>query len=231
MKFLLPAFFAIFLSLIVPRQGFAQSNSRYISIRSGLSLPMMDYSSYSLDEGCFTSIGFNVSADATWYFYKGFGIEFSGGLNLHPVEVGVLGYEIVVNDPFMSDTYIRSEPYKVLTAMAGPAYHFQIYDKLSISTKLLFGVAEAKTPHQIHKPVYLPLGPEIYEVGSSIDRQFSWIAGAGVRYDITNCYGLIFNTEMTSRKFGFGFNTPTGIRTDYKVISFINFTLGVQFNL
>lgn len=219
------------LPLFIGISAYAQTQSGYFSIRTGLSFPFADYSSYKLDGGGFTSSGFNVGADASWFFYKGIGLEVSGSMNFHPVEVGVLGYEIVMNDPFMTDTYIRSEAYNIKTLMIGPVYKYMLNDRFHIITKLQAGFAEAKTPHQIHKPVYQAPGPPMYEITSSINRQFAMIAGLGVRYDFTPCYGLIFNAEFFSKEFGFGFNTANGLRTDYKTISFVNLNVGVQFNL
>ncbi len=98
---------------------YAQEKKSFIAIRGGASIPFGKYHSTSLEEGSFTQTGFNVSLEGAWFFLPKFGVGASTGINLHPVDVSALGWEVVQNDPFMEDVYIRSDPYQIITAMGG----------------------------------------------------------------------------------------------------------------
>ena len=224
-----------FLILVILTVGLdslmAQDKPSFVGIRSGVSIPFGKYHATTLDGGSFTLAGFNVSAEGAWFFKPKFGIGASVGLNFHPVDVYRLGWEKVQADPFLQDVYIRSDPYKIITAMAGFYTQLPIKGKFWFTGKLLGGLLYGKTPYQLYKPEYFLTGPEYYEITSSKDYKFSWQAGIGFRYDITPCFGLVIDSEIFYDKLIFGFNTSSGIRYDEHIISFINTTLGVRFDL
>jgi hypothetical protein len=211
--------------------GFGQDKPSFIAIRSGISVPFGKYHEKSLDGGSFTLTGFNVAAEGAWFFNPEFGVGASIGMNMHPVDVRLLGYEKVQSDPFLSDLYIRSNPYLMITAMGGLYTQLPLMKKLSFTGKALCGLLYGETPYQLYKPEYFMVGPDFYEITPSKDWKFSWQAGIGLKYDITPCYGLVFDTDLVLDKLSFGFDTSTGVRTDVKTISFFNTTLGVRFNL
>lgn len=209
----------------------AQDKPSFVGIRSGVSIPYGKYNATDLDGGSFTTAGFNVSAEGAWFFHPKFGIGASAGLNFHPVDVYRLGWEKVLKDPFLQDLYIRSDPYQIITAMAGFYTQLPIVKKFSFTGKLLGGLLHGKTPYQLYKPEYFLTGPPYYEITSSKDYKFSWQAGIGFRYDISPCFGLVLDTDIFYDKLVFGFNTALGTRYDEHIISFINTTLGVRFDL
>ena len=49
---------------------FAQTHRTYLELKSGLSLPILDYSSNNLETGCFTQPGFTTSLEAGMKIYK-----------------------------------------------------------------------------------------------------------------------------------------------------------------
>ncbi|MCD4731253.1 MAG: hypothetical protein K8R74_11660 [Bacteroidales bacterium] len=224
-----------FLILVILTMGFdslqAQDKPSFVGIRSGVSIPFGKYHATTLDGGSFTLAGFNVSAEGAWFFKPKFGVGASVGLNFHPVDVYRLGWEKVQADPFLQDVFIRSDPYQIITAMAGFYTQLPIKGKFWFTGKLLGGLLYGKTPYQLYKPEYFLTGPEYYEITSSKDYKFSWQAGIGFRYDISPCFGLVFDTDIFYDKLVFGFNTANGVRYDEHIISFINTTLGVRFNL
>lgn len=217
------------LIFILPVSG--QEKPSFFGIRSGISVPFGKYHQKSLDGGSFTLIGFNASAEGAWFFNPKFGIGASVGMNMHPVDVRLLGYEKVQNDPFLTDVYIRSNPYLIITALGGFYTQLPLIKKLSFTGKALCGLLYGETPYQLYKPEYFGAGPDYFEITPAKDWKFSWQAGIGLRYDITPCYGLVFDTDLVLDKLSFGFDTSTGVRTDVKTISFFNTTLGVRFNL
>lgn len=209
----------------------AQDKPSFVGIRGGVSIPYGKYHSTDLDRGSFTTAGFNVSAEGAWFFTPKFGVGASAGFNFHPVDVQLLGWEKVLQDPFLQDVYIRSNPYQIITAMAGFYTQLPIFEKFSFTGKLLGGLLYGRTPYQLYKPEYFLFGPPYYEITPSTDYKFSWQAGIGFRYDISSCFGLVLDTDIFYDKLIFGFNTALGARYDEHIISFINTTLGIRFDL
>jgi len=222
----------IFLFLIVLLTTLnAQKKPSFIGIRGGASIPFGKYHSTSLDEGCFTQTGFNVSVEGAWFFLPKFGIGASTGINFHPVNVSALGLEEVANDPFLENIYIRSDPYQIITAMGGLYVNMPIYHKVSFTGKLLCGLLYGKTPYKLYKSDYYFIGRIYQEITSAQDWKFSWQAGVGLKYNISPCFGLVFDADLFYEQLAFNFNTSSGLRTDERIISFVNTTLGIRFNL
>jgi hypothetical protein len=209
----------------------AQKNPSFIAVRGGASIPFAEYHLKKLDKGSFTTTGFNVSFEGSWLFKPPFGIGAAAGLNLHPVDVGMLGWEKVKSDPFLDDTYIQSDPYQVMTAMAGIYFQKSVWKKFSITGKLLGGLMWGKTPYQLNKSQYYGVGLIYEEITPANDYKFSWQAGTGIRYDISPCFGLALDAEFFYDKFRFDFDSQSGSYTINKMIAFINTTFGVRFNL
>jgi len=209
----------------------AQKKPSFIGIRGGASIPFGKYHSTSLDDGSFTQTGFNVSVDGAWFFKPKFGIGASAGINLHPVNVSALGWEIKTNDQFMEDIYIRSDPYQIITAMGGFYVNLPIYRKFSFTGKLLGGLLYGKTPYKLYKADYFFIGRLYHEITPAKDWKFSWQAGVGFRYNISPCFGLVLDADLFYDQLSFNFNTSSGTRTDTRIISFVNTTLGIQFDL
>lgn len=217
--------------LLVTGINYAQKKPSFIAIRGGASIPFGQYTYKNLESGSFTLTGFNISAEGAWFFKPKFGVGASAGLNFHPVDVGPLGWEKVLDDPFLEDVYIRSDPYVMMTAMAGFYTQLPIKGKFHFTGKILGGLLWGQSPYQLYKPQYYMTGPSYYEITSATDWKFSWQAGAGIRYDISPCFGLVFDSEIFYDELGFSFNTSTGTYTDKRIISFVNTTLGIRFNL
>lgn len=209
----------------------AQDKPSFIGIRGGASIPYGAYHNNSLDGESFAMTGFNVSAEGAWFFKPKFGVGASAGFNYHPVDVSSLGWKVVQNDPAMKDVTVRSDPYQIITAMAGFYTQLPIKGKFSFTGKLLGGLLYGKTPYQLYKPEYVLFGPQYFEITPSKDYKFSWQAGIGFRYDISPCFGLVLDAEIFYDKLTFGFYAGKGIRYDEHIISFINTTLGLRFNL
>jgi hypothetical protein len=217
--------------LLLVNIAMAQDKPSFATIRGGASFPVGAYHQKNLEDGSFALTGFNVSAEGAWFFHKNFGVGVSGGINFHPVDVGVLGWEKVQSDAFLEDLYIRSDPYKIITAMGGFYTQIPILDKFSFTGKLLAGMLWGQTPYQLYKPQYFLTGPDFYEITPATDYKFSWQAGIGLRYNISPCFGLVLDSDFMYDKLSFQFNSNSGIRVEEKIVSFINTTLGIRFNL
>jgi hypothetical protein len=220
--------FASFLVLFIFFNLSAQEKHSFISLQSGPSFPVGKFRLQELSGGSFAEAGLNVTLEGAWFFKSRLGIGANAGLCLHPVNVGALGYEKVLADPFMNDVYIRSDPYRSYFVFAGPYFRFPLVDKLFFTAKALGGMIYSETPYQLYKAEYEMIGEKWFEITSSGDYEAGFLAGAGLRYDLNGCLGLALNSEFTWNKMDFDFMLPDGsIRTDEKVVSFINLSFGV----
>ena len=208
----------------------SQDYNAYIGIKSGASFPMGDYAGTSLDGGSFATTGYFVSAEGVWFFKPRIGIGLTGGINQHPVDVRALGYERVQADPFLVDTYIRSEAYLLLNGMLGMYYRQMIFHGWTLTGNLKGGIVYGKTPWQLHKQEFFLVGQVYGQITSSQDMNIAGSAGIDIRYEISPCLGLVLNTDVTYSKLSFTFNTAGGTRIDERQIMYINSGLGVQIN-
>jgi hypothetical protein len=209
----------------------AQEKSSFVALRSGTSFSLGEYSSKDPDKGSFAQVGFNMTLEGAWFFNKWIGIGASAGLNLHPIDASELASAKFNNDAFMTSLVIRSDPFQVLTFMAGPFAHLSLGHDVLLTGKVLCGAIRASTPYQLYKAEYYMIGPRWYEITRARDWEMSFLAGLGIRYDISGCIGVIFDTDFTYNQCKFGFVTSEGIRTDYKKVIFLNTTLGINIAL
>ena len=208
--------------------AYCQEKSAFIGLQAGPSIPAGKYHAKELPDGSFTTIGFSTSLEGAWFFLPWLGVGGQAGMSFHPVDVGTLGYEKVLEDPFLDDVYIRSDPYRNYTAYAGLYFEIPLVQRLSFTSKALGGMLFSNTPYQLYKANYYMIGEKWYEVTSAGDFEFSFLAGAGLKYSLKNCIGFTLNGEFTYNQADFDFNTSDGsIRIDERVISYVNVVLGV----
>jgi hypothetical protein len=210
--------------------SFSQEKSGFIGIQSGLSIPVGKYYEKKLDQpaGSFATTGFNVSIEGAWFFKPWLGVGGQFGMDFQPVDVGSLGWEKVIADEFLDSVYIRSDPFRNYTLYAGLYFEKPIVKRLSVTAKALGGVMLSYTPYQLYKANFFMIGEKWYEITSAGDIEGSFLAGAGLKYSLKNCIGFTLNGEFTYNKCDYDFTTSTGnIRTDERVISFVNILLGV----
>ncbi len=201
------------------------------AVQTGISIPLFDYSATTLPEGSFATTGFTVSTEAKFLLDERWAATVIAGLQLNPVDVGRLGYEKVNADPFLEDLYIRSDPYKVVHLMIGPAYQFPLNNKLALESQLNGGVFVAFTPYQLYKPEYFFTGPPFYEITSA--RVISFAMGGTVRliYQVTPCYQIALTNQFLHSKASFKFNTSNSTRTDIRNISLYNASFSIIMKL
>jgi hypothetical protein len=223
-------FFLVYISIVHLAVN-AQTKPHFIGFNAGISIPVGAYQSQNIETGSFTTPGFSFGGDGAWFITKTVGVGIHLAWNQHPVDVGALGEARVESNPFLADTYIRSDPYVIKTAMAGVFYQKTIYKQFSITANVLGGLSEARTPYQVHEPEYFMVNIPYEIITESIDRAPSWMIGFGLRYNITPCYALVWENNFFSNPFAFTFKTSNGYKTDNKQIAFLNTTFGVRFNL
>jgi len=221
----------VLLMVFLNLQSFAQHTNSFISLRSGISIPLKPYNSHDLGKGSFTTLGINVSTDGAWFFTAHFGVGGQVGLTLHPIDVSALARAKVDADPFLSNLIIRSDPFRIINAAVGIYTRLNIGKNFSANAKLLGGILWANTAYQLYKPTYFITGPDYYEITTATDHKFIVEPGIGMEYKISSCMSLKADVELLSRTMQFGFKTWEGVRYDRKRISFINAVIGFAFIL
>jgi len=224
MNRILLIFFLISISFVLT----AQQKTSYIGLLAGPSFPVGKFHGKELPDGGFAQSGFSASLEGAWFFKSWLGAGASAGMHLHPVDVGDLGYEKLLADPFLNDVYIRSDPYRSYTLYSGLFFHFPLVKKLFITAKAMGGIIYAQTPYQLYKADYELIGEKWFEITSAGDFEGSFLAGAGLQYELNDCIGLALNSEFTYNVMDFDFALPDGsIRTDKKVLAFVNLCAGI----
>lgn len=209
----------------------SQEKTSFVSLKAGASIPVGKYAAKNLDYGCFTTTGISFGLEGAWFFMPWLGVGGQYNLNFHPVDVGVLGWEKVQNDPFLVDVTIRSEAYRTMTFAIGLYGRWDIVKNLSLNGKVLGGAMMAQSPYQLYKPTYFLVQPKWFEITPSRDWNAAIIAGLGFQYDVSHCVGLKIDADYSYSKMVFSFSTGGGVRYEYRDISYINLSFGVVLNL
>ena len=210
----------------------AQKTPSFISLQAGPSFPVGKFHAKELPDGSFAQPGFSASLEGAWFFTSWLGAGASAGMHLHPVDVSTLGYEKVLENPFLNDLYIRSDPYRTYSLYGGLFFQFPIVKNLSFTAKALGGIIYSQTPYQLYKADYFVIGEDWYEITSAGDFEGSFLAGAGLRYDMNDCIGFSLNTSFTYNVMDFDFALSNGsVRTDKKVVAFVDVLLGIVVKL
>lgn len=220
-------------SLLLWSSSFAaRSQTAFVELSGGLSMPLPPYSSPDLSQGCFTQPGFGLSFAVGTSLWRNLGAMAYGGYLLHPVDVSALGYQKLQADPFLSNLTIRSEPYRILAFMGGPFFQLPASKKLRLQGAPMAGWFSSRSPYQLHKTSYFMPGPSFYEITTSLDRSFAWGLTTLCSYRLTSCYEIGLGADFLTSKARFRFFRPDGsVRTDVKKINLLNIKLGIVFNL
>jgi hypothetical protein len=206
----------------------AQQKPSFISLQAGSSFPAGKFHAVELPDGGFAKTGACISLEGAWFFKPWLGAGASAAIQFHPVDVSTLGYEKVISDPFLDDLYIRSDPYRSYALYAGLFFQFPLVQRLSVTAKALGGAIFAQTPYQLYKAEYYIIGEDWYEITSAGDFEGSFLAGAGLRYDLNNCIGFSLQSDFSYNLMDFNFNLSNGsVRTDERVMAFVNLKGGV----
>jgi hypothetical protein len=211
----------------------AQDRPAFISLAAGPSFPVGGYKgTEKLTEDGFALTGFNINLEGAWYFLPWMGIGASSGLTINPVDAETLGNGYLESSEFLDKLVIRSDPYLSLAFYPGLFFRFPLAEKISLTAKATAGLMYSRTPYQLFKAEYYLIGKNWFEVTSAGDYEFSFMAGAGVSYDLTDRIGLLLQGDFTYNEMDFTFLTSGDVeRTDLKVFSWINLTGGILVRL
>ncbi len=206
----------------------AQEKRSFVSLNLGPGFPVGGYHSKELPEGGFALTGLDMKLEGAWFFKPWLGVGGSACMDLHPVDAGALGSAKLAGNPYMNSLIIRSDPYLSVSLYAGLFFNFPLYKKLAFTAKAEGGIIYAQTPYQLYKADYYMIGRNWYEVTSAGDYEASFLAGAGLRYDLNDCIGFSLQADFTYNEMDFDFITSGGVlRTDEIVMSFVNIGGGI----
>jgi hypothetical protein len=222
----------LILSILIVTCVSAQEKSSFIGIQLGPSFPVGGFHTKQLPEGGFALTGLNTELEGAWFFRSWVGVGASFCMNLHPVDAGTLGNEKLKENEFLTSLIIRSNPYLSLALYPGLYFKFPVAPKFYITAKAAGGLMYAQTPYQLYKAEYYMIGKNWYEVTSAGDYEWSFLAGAGLRYDLNDLIGFTLQGDFTYNVMDFTFISSGGTeRTDEKVLSFVNLTGGIVFKI
>lgn len=217
--------------LIMGLDTMAGDGKSFFMLRSGVSVPVGKYGSNNIDGGSFTYSGMSIGGEGAWFFKKYLGIGADINYSFHTVDVSALGRAMIDNDPFLTDVYIRSEPYQMFSLTVGLYSSLDIINKISVQPKLLGGIMYGKTPFQLFEPEYFMVGPEFFKITSSRANGFAVKAGVSIMYSFNDYIGIAISSDYIYSPLKFGFNTGNGFEHRKKNISFFDFTLGLVIKL
>lgn len=224
-------FLFILLFLIINIRLYSQPLQVQLAIQSGLSLPVFDFAETNLEDGSFALPGFTGSVGAQMVLKNKWVGFVHGGIQLNPVDVGLLGYEKVQADPFLEDLYIRSEPFKVIHLLAGPGYQTRIGRLFLLEGQIAAGLFFSSTPYQLYKPKYFLTGPDFFEIKPSRDISFAYGGNLRVIYEVTPCYQIAFTNQLIHSKASFDFISGQTLRMDVRNISLWNISFSLILKL
>jgi hypothetical protein len=225
-----------FLIVLLHMVGIGQTENQpadmvHLRFSAGLSVPVLDYTSNDLSKGCFTQPGLALSALFDWRLRRQISIGLEASVFQHPVDVSSLGAAKVLNDPFLQDLYIRSDPYRLIGLFPRISYGFLLRDKVRLSVNGAVGPMWSRTPYQLYKPEYYATGPPYYEITESRDLSLAYGMGVEAAFYVHPYLNFLLSMDMKETRAAFGFLTASGIRTDHRRINFFNISAGLHLTL
>lgn len=223
-------FFVVFM-LVSVMQIIAQPMQVQFSLQSGLSVPLLDFAANNMQKGSFALPGFTASAEAKAVIKNKWTGFIESGIQLNPLEVGLLGYEKLKAEPSLEDVYIRSDPFKVIHVLAGPGFQTRIWNSFLVEGQVGAGVFFSSTPYQLYKTKYYLPGPEYFEITPAKDVSFAYSAGLRFSYEVTPCYSIGLSSQLMNSKAAFRFLTGMGERIDNRNITLWNTSISITLKL
>jgi len=210
----------------------AQTNSKiYFNLKSGIAIPLGDFSKGILDTGGFADPGFYAGIDAVWIVCDRLGFTVSVDLAMNPVRVSELGYEKIQVDPFLVDLRVRSEPFKLISSFSGLTYKSEIFKRVSINTGVSLGFMYGETPYQLFKSLYFLAGPDYFEITPAGSYGFAYKLDANIEYELRPQWSLFLSSGYVHSKLKFKFITGSGDRYENKKIDLLNLSFGIRLRL
>lgn len=211
--------------------SYAGDGGSFVLLKSSVSLPTGDFGANNLEKGCFVTPGVTYGVEGAWFFLDNIGIGADVKYGLFPVDASGLATAKVIEDPFMEDLTIRSDPYNILTTMGGVYYNLKLGNKIELQPTVMAGIMFGKTPFQLYEPSYFMAGPDYFKITSSRDSGFAISPGLSGIYKVNDCISIGVDADFTYSKLSFGFYSSGELYYQHRKISYIDLGLSLRINL
>lgn len=198
-----------------------------VQLLSGLALPTGAFSGHELQKSGFALPGLNANAKIVVNIWQKLDFTLQSGIILNAIDVGSLGREKVTADPFLEDVVIRSDPFRIIPALAGAQFEMIKFKNITIQSHAHIGVFFSRTPYQLYKPRYFLVGPSYYEITSSSDVSFAYGCGLSVDVLTKSCISVLLSADWMHSDPVYGFISSGVLRTETHPINLINLSLGI----
>jgi len=199
----------------------------FVSLNSGLTLPVQKFASNNLDDGSFANPGVSFGVEAVWYFMPNLGFGVEGNINNNPLDVSALTQAKFHEDPFLQELSIRAESFRTTTLTAGVYGKYPINSRLSVGGKIMAGWIRCHTAYQLYRTQYYQVGPTYYEITSSRDDAFLVVPGINLTYLFPRGIGFKLDSEFISKQMAFPFQTSQGLVNNERQVSYFQVMLGL----
>lgn len=217
----------ILLVLFISFNSMAGDGPSFLMLKGSYSMPVGNYASYDLDQGCFTTNGLTLGAEGAWYFNKNLGVGADVSFSLHTVDAIGIANKIIEDAILLNQLYVRSDPYRMITSMAGLYYSIQIIDRLRVEPKFLAGMMFGRTPWQLYEQELYLLGDNYYKITPSNAHAFAFKTGMSVKYRLSDCIALSIHADYSQSQLSFGFYSSDQLVYKDKKITFFDFGMGL----
>lgn len=222
----------LFISTSLFAQDFQSNSKYYFNLKSGVSIPLGDFSKGILDTGGFANPGFYAGFEGVWMVYDRLGFTVSADIAMNPVRVSELGYERMQKDLFLVDLWIRSDPYKMISTFGGLTYSSELFNRININTSVSLGFMYGETPYQILYSKYFMVGSDYFIITSAGSYGFAYKFDANIEYELKPDWSIFISTAFQHSKLKFKFNKLGGdVRFENKKIDLLNLSFGIRLKL
>jgi len=199
----------------------------FVSLNSGVTLPVQKFATNNLDDGSFADPGLSFGGEVVWYFMPNLGFGVEGNINNNPIDVSALTQEKLNEDSFLEELSIRAESFSTSTITAGIYGKYPLNSRFWVGGKIMAGWIRCHTAYQLYRTQYYQVGPTYYEITSSRDDAFLIVPGIGITYLFPRGIGFKMEGAFVSKQMAFPFQTSQGLVYKERQVSYLQVMLGL----
>jgi hypothetical protein len=220
----------LILLIVLPNNSHGQDLRKFrINLQSGLALPYGQLASKNFSNGGYAVYGTGSSAEAIWQFNKQLSAGVAFSMSEFPFDENTYAQDLVDDDVFMDNLYMKSDPFEVLTYTTAMYYSGAILKKIQLSGKLGGGIIWAQTPDQLFSATYFGGIKRTYKVTPSRDTKPVLTTGITCHYQLFEHVDVLLFADYYLADMGFNFRTATTTYTRWLTFSYINAGIGIGF--
>ena len=184
----------------------AQNKAKsFISLSGGVSAPTGDFAKTDVgtfnnwnNTSGFAKTGYSMGLDGAYFFWKRLGIggtiTYTDHGTLNSNDAGKLASSYQQAFDVDQDSVSTSGRYRALNVMVGPYLSFP-YKKFTIDFRALAGIVKSISTPQINSTLTDASKNYPFSQLSSTAMAFAWQAGAGLRYALTDTWGVSLKAD------------------------------------